>query len=136
MHGGYRVLLSVALALSGALTLASRSFADDPACDGSVAVVFKRKADLPQPVLALIAKVGSMADVSEPFEKTDAVVNNPPLPFQRFISAEQRGCDLTINYERGGRAYGRDVILLRQIGGDWMVRHGSSYPYSRFEHSP
>ena len=134
MHGGYRVLLSVVLALSGALT--SRSFADDPTCDGSVTVVFKRKADLPQPVLALIAKVGSMADVGEPFEKTDAVASNPPLPFQRFISAEQRGCDLTINYERGGRAYGRDVILLRQVGGDWMVRHGSSYPYSRLEHIP
>jgi hypothetical protein len=136
MHGRCRLILSAALALSGALTLASRSFADDPTCNGSVTVVFKRKTDLPPPVLALIAKVEPMADVGEPFEKTDAVGSNPPLPFQRFISAEQRGCDLTINYERGGRAYGRDVILLRQVGGDWMVRHGSSYPYSRLERSP
>jgi hypothetical protein len=133
MHGGYRVLLSVALALSGALT--SRSFADDPTCDGSVTVVFKHKADLPQPVLALIATVEPMADVGEPFEKTDVVIG-PPLPFQRFIAAQQRGCDLAINYEQGGWGYSHGLILLRQIGGDWMVRHGSSYPYSRLEHIP
>ncbi len=112
MHGGYRVLLSVALALSGALTC-SPSFADDPTCDGSVTVVFKRKADLPQPVLALIAKVEPMADVGEPFEKTDAVIG-PPLPFQRFIAAQQLGCDLAINYEQGGRGYSHGLILLRQ----------------------
>jgi hypothetical protein len=134
MHGGWRLLLSAALALSGALTLASRSFADDPTCDGSVTVVFKQKADLPLPVLALIAKVEPMADVGEPFEKTDAVIG-PPLPFQRFIAAQQWGCDLAINYEQGGRGYSHGLILLRQIGGDWMVRHGSSYPYSRLEHT-
>ena len=133
MHGGYRVLLSVALALSGALT--SRSFADDPTCDGSVTVVFKRKTDLPPPVLVLIAKVGAMADVGEPFEMTDALIG-PPLPFQRFIAAQQSGCDLAINYEQGGRGYSHGLILLRQIGGDWMVRHGSSYPYSRLERIP
>jgi hypothetical protein len=135
MHGGCRLVLSATLALSGVLTLASRSFADDPTCDGSVTVVFKRKADLPQPVLALIAKVEPMADVGEPFEKTDVVIG-PPLPFQRFISAQQWGCDMAINYEQGGRGYSHGLILLRQNGGDWMVRHGSSYPYSRLERSP
>jgi hypothetical protein len=135
MHGGFGVVLSAALALSGALTLASRSFADDPTCDGSVTVVFKQKADLPQPVLALIAKVEPMADVGEPFEMTDALIG-PPLPFQRFIAAQQSGCDLAINYEQSGRGYSHGLILLRQIGGDWMVRHGSSYPYSRLERIP
>ena len=135
MHGGYRLLLSAVLALPGALTLASRSFADAPTCDGSVTIVFKRKADLPPPVLALIAKVEPMADVGEPFEETDVVIG-PPLPFQRFIAAQQRGCDLAINYEEGGRGYSHGLILLRQIGGDWMVRHGSSGPYSRLEHTP
>jgi hypothetical protein len=95
----------------------------------------KQKADLPQPVLALIAKVEPMADVGEPFEMTDALIG-PPLPFQRFIAAQQSGCDLAINYEQGGRGYSHGLILLRQIGGDWMVRHGSSYPYSRLERIP
>ena len=131
MHGGFGLVLSAALAL----TLASRFFADDPTCDGSVTVVFKQKADLPQPVLALIAKVEPMADVGEPFEMTDALIG-PPLPFQRFIAARQSGCDLAINYEQGGRGYSHGLILLRQIGGDWMVRHGSSYPYSRLERIP
>ncbi|MGA8697779.1 MAG: hypothetical protein WB689_28880, partial [Xanthobacteraceae bacterium] len=85
--------------------------------------------------LALIAKVEPMADVGEPFEKTDAVIG-PPLLFQRFIAAQQLGCDLAINYEQGGRGYSHGLILLRQVGGDWTVRHGSSYPYSRLEHIP
>jgi hypothetical protein len=128
-------LSAAALALAGSLALASGAAADDPACNDSVTVVFKRKADLPQPVLTLIAKVEPMADVGEPFEKTD-VVSHPPLPVLRFISAQQRGCDLAINYERGGRGYSRDVLLLRQVGSDWMVRHGSDYPYSRLERTP
>jgi hypothetical protein len=135
MRGGYGSLLSTALILSCSLTLASGCSADNSVCNSNATIAFKRKADLPRPVLDLIEKATRMADAGEPFEKTD-VVGNPPLPFQRFISAEQHDCNLAINYEQGGRGYSHGVILLRQTGDDWSVRPGSSYPYSRLEHKP
>jgi hypothetical protein len=137
MSGGYRFLLSAALALCGSLAHASDTVAVDRACIDSSTTFFKRRADLPRPVLNLINKYGPMADAGEPFEISDAhVADEPVLPSQRFISARQSGCDLTINYEFGGRAHGFGYILLHQIGSDWTVLPGSNYPYSRLERSP
>jgi hypothetical protein len=121
MRAGYRLLLSAAFALSGVLTSASDTLADNLPCDTGPAIVLKRKADLPRPVLNLIEKDGPMADAGEPFQSTD-IVSNPALPRRRFISAYQHACDLAINYERGGRGLGRETILLRQTEGGWTVR--------------
>jgi hypothetical protein len=121
MNASYRMLVSAGLALSGALTSASGTLADNLLCEAGPAIVLKRKADLPRPVLNLIEKDGPMADVGEPFQSTD-IVSNPALPLRRFISAHQYACDLVINYERGGRGLARETILLRQTEGGWIVR--------------
>ena len=124
MHAGYRLLLSAAFALSGALTSASGTLADNLPCDAGPAVAIERKADLPRPVLDIIEKGRPMADVGEPFTSTD-VVSDPSLPTQRFISAYQNACDLAVNFERGGRAAGRGLILLRQTEHGWLAREVS-----------
>jgi hypothetical protein len=108
---------------------------DTPSCTDGSTVDFKRRADLPQPVLNIIDKFGPMGDVGAPFEISD-VHFDKRLPTKRLVFARQRGCDLTINYEFGGRAHGFGNILLRQIGSEWTVLPGGEYPYSRLERSP
>jgi len=124
MNGGYRLFLYAVLAFSAALISTTGAFADNPICKNAASIAFTRKADLPRPVVDIIEKLGPMADADEPFEASD-VISTPPLPFRRFISATQSGCNLTINYESGGRAHSRGVILLRQTGDTWTVRQGS-----------
>jgi hypothetical protein len=133
VHGGYRLVLSAAFALSGLLTLASSSFADDPTCDGSVTVVFKRKADrrcLPS------SQKSSRWPMSVSRSRRQMWGLARRYRRKGSYRPSRGGCDLAINYEQGGRGYSHGLILLRHIGGDWTVRHGSSYPYSRLEHNP
>ena len=121
MNASYQLLVSAALALSSVLPSASGALADNLSCNTGPTIIFKRKADLPGPVLSLIEKDGPMADGGEPFQSTD-IVSNPALPLRRFISAYQYACDLAINYERGGRGLARESILLRHTEGGWIVR--------------
>jgi hypothetical protein len=124
MNSGYKLFLFAALAFPAALISTTGAFADDPTCKNGASIAFERKADLPRPVLDIVEKLRPMADADEPFQASD-VLSDPPLPFYRFTSATQSGCDLTINYESGGRAHATGIILLRQTGDTWTVREGS-----------
>jgi len=65
--------------------------------------------------------VGDMADLGEPFQATDVLPAGKHPPFSRFVSAEGRGCDLSVNYERGGIAHSWRTTHLRFDAGKWVV---------------
>jgi hypothetical protein len=89
-------------------------------CDDQTKVSFAHKSDLPPGVL--VALGFEMADVGEPFQATDVVMDKR-LPWARFISAQQIGCGLLIlTYERGGIAYSQDTARLELVEGKWTLR--------------
>ncbi len=125
-------LRTAAVGLIGVLLGAAHAYAAEPDGDGSCRDAanrrYENKAELPADVLVLMKRAGRMADAGEPFQVTDAVVDET-LPFQRFMFAEQKGCALSLYYERGGRAYGYGHVTFRQAGAEWAIQPGSSYPY-------
>jgi hypothetical protein len=99
---------------------AASAASSDVTCDGNTAV-FRHKAELPQGILAWLGF--EMADASEPFQSTDAIVpGEEGLPSRRFISAMLRDCHLYLHYERGGRGAGRNIAFFDYIDGAWVLR--------------
>jgi hypothetical protein len=67
-------------------------------------------ADLPQPVRDAL---GDMAEKDGAFQKTDALLPGPKLPFRRFIMAGQWSDLYFVRYEEGGLANARYIALYR-----------------------
>lgn len=65
--------------------------------------------------------VGDMADHGEPFQASDVLPAGKHPPFSRFVSAQGHGCDLAVNYERGGIAHSWRTTHLRFDAGKWIV---------------
>jgi hypothetical protein len=80
---------------------------------------FARKAELPAGAMAALGI--DMAERGAPWNATDAVGPGPLLPFDRFISAHQAGCTLTINWEHGGIAHFNQSAVLVRRGNRWVV---------------
>jgi len=77
--------------------------------------IIATKHDLPS---AVSQALGDMADKGEPFQAGDVILPGRP-PWSRFVSAEGRGCDLVVQYERGGRGYSRPAARFRFTDGRW-----------------
>lgn len=65
--------------------------------------------------------IGAMVDHGEAFQATDMLPAGKRPPFSRFVSAEGRGCDLVVKYERGGIAHTWRTTLLRFAAGRWAL---------------
>lgn len=102
--------LAVAQHLTPALVVSKR-------CDSRIAVQIVRKADLPVRVRVLMP--APMAEQGRPYQVGD-VLSRPPLPFYRFVTAEQRGCKLSVTYEHGGRGYGRITVRFEHSKAGWQ----------------
>lgn len=80
---------------------------------------YARKADLPAGARAVLLP---MAERGGRFNVSDAIrPGDRNLPFNRFISARQSGCTLSIHYEYGGIAHGFATALLEQRGRAWVM---------------
>ena len=80
---------------------------------------YARKADLPAGARAVLFR---MAERGGRFNVSDAIgPNDRNLPFNRFVSARQRGCTLSVRYEYGGIAHGYATALLEQRGRAWVL---------------
>jgi len=91
-----------------------------PYADGGWTTLASKR-DIPREVLDQVtARLGELADKSEPFRVTDVCARAPCPPVVRFISAAGRGCDLVLTYERGGRGYSVGVVRLRYLAGRWV----------------
>lgn len=85
-------------------------------CDAVAPTQIDRKADLPAEVLAHLP--APMAEHGEEYQAGD-VIASPPLPFFRFVVAEQNGCDLWITYEHGGRGHGKLIAKFEHATAGW-----------------
>ena len=80
---------------------------------------YARKADLPAGARAVLP---AMAERGGRFNVSDAIgPGDHNLPFNRFISARQSGCTLSVRYEFGGIAHGFATALLEQRGRGWVL---------------
>lgn len=80
--------------------------------------VIATKRDLPPEAIQV---VGEMADKGEPFQESDALPAGPHPPWARFVSAQGQGCDLTVDYEHGGRGHYWAKEQLRFAAGHWAM---------------
>lgn len=111
-----------------ALLLAAASAPATAAAKGPVQLCphlvrdYARKADLPAAARAVLP---AMAERGGRFNVTDAIgPDDRNLPFNRFISARQTGCTLSVHYEYGGIAHGFATALLEQRGRAWVLVRG------------
>ncbi len=87
---------------------------------------FDRRADLPGGVISAFG--APMAEKGQPFQSGDVVnKSSPPLAIYRFVNAEQRGCELTITYEHGGRGYGVNHARLVYDNSGWRLASRLTY---------
>ena len=97
----------VALQLYGASLPITLTPSDS--CGVESARSFASKTQLPRGVLDAFG--APIADNGQPFQVGD-VRANPPLPIYRFVSAEQRGCTISVVCQYGGRGSGTTAALL------------------------
>ncbi len=117
-----RARFLVEAAVAAVLQIVSPPAEAETACDDHTLILFKQKNDLPPGVLSALKF--EMANVGQPFQATDAIQpGTGALPFRRFVSAQQAGCRLDLNYEHGGRSYSRETAVLENIDGTWFLRH-------------
>jgi hypothetical protein len=112
--------VSLALLLAVGLAPAEVAAAKGPAqiCPHLVRD-YARKAELPAGARALLP---AMAERGGRFNVSDAIgPGGLNLPFNRFISARQSGCTLSVRYEYGGIAHGFATALLEQRGRAWVM---------------
>jgi len=80
---------------------------------------YARKAELPAGASAVLPR---MAERGGRFNVSDAIgPDDRNLPFNRFVSARQRGCALSVRYEFGGIAHGFATALLELRGRAWVL---------------
>ncbi len=106
----------------GLLSLAAMTSASVAAktCDDRTSIQFTRKAELPKEVLAALNL--DLAELGKPFRMGDVIApGGAGLPTRRFVSAQQIGCRLTLNYEEGGWSYRRAAVVFENVAGRWSL---------------
>ena len=110
---------ALSLLLAVALAPAPAAAKGPPQLCPQLARDYARQADLPAGARAVLP---AMAERGGRFNVSDAIgPNDRNLPFNRFISARQRGCALSVRYEFGGIAHGFATALLAQRGRTWVM---------------
>ena len=89
------------------------------ACPLHAARNYVRKSDLPAGALAAFGI--PMAERGAPFQATDVLDPQHPMPSARFVSARQVNCALAIRYEQGGIAHTWQTAQLYWSGNRWVL---------------
>jgi len=113
---------TASLILLAAMTASIRADAKPEAPCPRFARFYPRLADLPAGAAAALGF--PIAERGAPWNATDVVRPGPMLPFARFISAQGRGCLLTISYEHGGIAHSFERATLERRGRGWARVQG------------
>lgn len=80
-----------------------------------------RIAQLPAEVVAVLEEMGPIADPGGPFNDSDIVDTDHPIPGQRLVSG-QAGPDLILlTVERGGRGQSLAVMTFARVNGHWQL---------------
>lgn len=110
------LLIFAGLQLSAALL--TPSIVPSPVCVTATNLSFYSKAELSSGALEAFA--APIADIGQPFQSGD-IVTDPQLPIYRFVSAEQRGCTISIVYQYGGQGSGTTAVSLIGEGSRWRL---------------
>ena len=113
---------AAALLLLGLLAATLAAASDDATCRLHGTRNFQRKADLPAGAAAALGF--PRAERGAPFQATDVLDPNRPLPGTRFVAARQTDCRLAIRYERGGIAHTWNTAILELRGNRWVAVRG------------
>jgi hypothetical protein len=80
-----------------------------------------RLAQLPAEVVAVLEEMGPISDPCGPFNPSDVVDTDHPVPGQRLVSG-QVGPDLILlTVEKGGRGYAHAVMTFARVDGHWRL---------------
>ena len=89
------------------------------AADAPAQPVF-RLAQLPAEVVAVLEEMGPVSDPGGPFNPSDVVDIDHPVPGQRLVSG-QAGPDLILlTLEKGGRGHSHAVLKFARVDGHWQ----------------
>ena len=80
-----------------------------------------RLAQLPPEVVAVLEEAGPISDPGGPFNASDVIDTDHPVPGQRLV-AGQAGPDLILlTVEKGGRGYFHAVMKFARVDGHWQL---------------
>lgn len=113
MQSSKPLALACALLMAGATGSAAAAAAPQQSVS--------RIAQLPAEVVAVLEEMGPIADPGGPFNDSDIVDTDHPIPGQRLVSG-QAGPDLIVlTVERGGRGHSLAVMTFARVNGHWQL---------------
>lgn len=113
MQGSKLVVLA-----GGALLVAAASLAH---AAGAPPQPVARLAQLPAEVVALLEEAGPISDPGGPFNPSDIVDADHPVPGQRLVSGQAGPDEILLTVEKGGRGYAHAVLTFARIDGHWQL---------------
>jgi len=102
-------------AIACAVLLAGAAAADAPAQSVS------RIAQLPAEVVAVLEELGPISDPGGPFNPTDIIDTDHPVPGQRLVSGQAGPDVILLVVEKGGRGYSHAVMKFARVDGHWQL---------------
>lgn len=80
-----------------------------------------RIAQLPAEVVAVLEEMGPVADPGGPFNPSDVIDTEHPVPGQRLVSGQAGADVILLTLERGGRGQSHAVLKFARVGGHWQL---------------
>ena len=80
-----------------------------------------RIAQLPAEVVAVLEEMGPVADPGGPFNPSDVIDTEHPVPGQRLVSGQLGPDVILLTVEKGGRGYSHAVMKFARVDGHWQL---------------
>lgn len=110
MQGSKPLSIACALLMAGAAN----------AAEAPVQAV-SRLAQLPAEVVAVLEEMGPISDPGGPFNPSDVVDTDHPVPGQRLVSGQASPDVILLTVEKGGRGYSHAVMKFARVDGHWQL---------------
>jgi hypothetical protein len=78
-------------------------------------------AQLPAEVVSVLEEMGPISDPGGPFNPSDVVAADNPVPGQRLVSGQAGPDVILLTLERGGRGHSHAVLKFARIDGHWQL---------------
>jgi hypothetical protein len=113
MQGRKPVSIACSLLMAGAASVGS-------AADAPMHAV-TRVAQLPAEVVSVLEEMGPISDPGGPFNPSDVVDVDHPVPGQRLVSGQAGPDFIVLTVEKGGRGYAHAVLQFSRVDGHWQL---------------
>ena len=105
---------SIPLSIACGLLLAGAVHAVD-----APAQPVRRLAQLPAEVVAILEEMGPVSDPGGPFNPSDAIDPEHPVPGQRLVSGQAGPDVIQLTLEKAGRGQSHAVLTFARVDGHW-----------------